>query len=173
MPRMIATPREILRFPRQGCEWPPARHGILQVTCECELKHWMPKHSNKKVASCLGRAQSWWWPSQVWEARVECKWHKVVTQKCSEIQVLQREFCCQLNCWLVQSQQKCILKTWVKIIEITNELFRIRTRSNFGINSVSDFVSGSDTESDPESNSTISFYEFVHLCFLHFVFGFF
>ena len=30
---------------------------------------------------CWGRAQSWWRPSRVWEASLECQWHKEVTQK--------------------------------------------------------------------------------------------
>ena len=80
MPRMMTTPREIPRFLRQECGWSPARHGILWVTCVCKLKNWMPKHS-KKIVVCRGRAQSWWKPSWVWEARAECRWHKAVAKK--------------------------------------------------------------------------------------------
>ena len=43
-------------------------------------KNWMPKHSKKKKASCQGRAQSWWRLSQVWEARVEYRWHKTAAK---------------------------------------------------------------------------------------------
>ena len=48
-----------------------------------ELKNWMPMHSKKKKkkAKSRGRAQSWWIPSQAWEARVECPWHEATKQK--------------------------------------------------------------------------------------------
>ena len=52
----------------------------------------MPEHSNKKVALCQDRAQSWWRPSQAWETRVECRWHEVVAQKCSGTSFSQESF---------------------------------------------------------------------------------
>ena len=38
----------------------------------------------KAIESSQGRAQSWWRPSQVWEARVECRWHGKVAWKSNE-----------------------------------------------------------------------------------------
>ena len=35
----------------------------------------------KAIKSSRGRAQSWWRPSRVWEARVECRWHGKVAWK--------------------------------------------------------------------------------------------
>ena len=35
----------------------------------------------KAIESSQGRAQSWWRPSRVWEARVECRWHGKVAWK--------------------------------------------------------------------------------------------
>ena len=35
----------------------------------------------KAIESSRGRAQSWWRPSLVWEARVECRWHGKVAWK--------------------------------------------------------------------------------------------
>ena len=38
----------------------------------------------KAIESSRGRAQSWWRPSRVWEARVECRWHGKVAWKSNE-----------------------------------------------------------------------------------------
>ena len=38
----------------------------------------------KAIESSRGRAQSWWRPSPVWEARVECRWHGKVAWTSNE-----------------------------------------------------------------------------------------
>ena len=40
----------------------------------------------KAIKSSQGRGQSWWRPSQAWEARVECQWHGKVAWKWNEEQ---------------------------------------------------------------------------------------
>ena len=41
---------------------------------------------SKANESSQGRAQSWWRPSRVWEARVECRWQGEVSRKCKNLQ---------------------------------------------------------------------------------------
>ena len=88
----------------------------------------------------LGQAHSWWRPSNNWEAKVECWWYEVLAKNAqassfSHMSFIQRLFfdlfkvrkiiISFLNCsnsskqplifWLGQSQQKCIVKTLVRV----------------------------------------------------------
>ena len=60
----------------------------MPVGKKCPLKTiaLVVDEKEKAIKSSQGRAQSWWRPSQAWEARVECWWHGILAWKWMKIQ---------------------------------------------------------------------------------------
>ena len=58
----------------------------MSVGKKCSLKTvaLTVDENEKPIESSQGRAQSWWKPSRVWEAKVECRWHGKVDWKSIE-----------------------------------------------------------------------------------------
>ena len=57
-----------------------------QTRSACDKTVTKKPGKSKANESSQGRAQSWWRPSRVWEARVECRWQGKVSRKCKNLQ---------------------------------------------------------------------------------------
>ena len=57
-----------------------------QTRSACDKTVTKKPDKSKASESSQGRAQSWWRPSRVGEARVECRWQGKVSRKCKNLQ---------------------------------------------------------------------------------------
>ena len=109
MLRIIATPREILCFPRYECGWPLAWHDVPWVTSE-QIKKLDARAFHKKKPSVGVELRAGENPHMSekpgWSGCDMRQWPKrKENKKCIGIRFLPWEFCCQFNFWFVQSQQ--------------------------------------------------------------------